>query len=445
MPVMSVIIVIASLSSLPVKGLEAQSSSNLVDVKWSFDPVKAEWSWSGKRRSPMHVARASSPNRVRPGKLPLHDATRPANGHRPIRAMHTKPESNPAHVSEINAVNSGAVGVMSEGASDHCMRMVADLASVLDDGHKLRIVGLIGKGTAQNLRDLRFLQGVDVALVHSDALDIAKNLHESEDITGRVSYIARLQDEEMHVLANNEITDIHQLTGKKVNTSVAGGGGAASSVNVLDRLGIHAELLNYPDWLAEEKLKSGEIDAVVFWDSIPNDSVRNFKNDGRFHLVPVPYEASLQSVYHPASVPADTYPGLVPAGQKLETISLNALIAAYNWPPGSDRSRRVAQFAEVFLSKFSDLRKAGRDRIWQSIDPVGIAQGWPRLPAAQQWIDTHITHAVVPSPTSSDPTLAEFQTFLKKAPKSAGVRDSADAEKLFEEFLAWRKTKTKSP
>jgi len=445
MRVMSVIIVIATLSLLPVKGVEAQSSSDLVNVKWSFDPINAKWSWLGKRRSPMRVARASSPHRVRPEQLPLHDATRPANRHRPMRAMQIKPESNSAHVSEVNAVNASAVGVMSEGASDHYMRMVADLASVFDDGPKLRIVGLIGKGTVQNLRDLRFLRGVDVALMHSDALDIAKNLHESEDIASQVSYIARLQDEEMHVLANNEITDIHQLTGKKVNISVAGGGVAASSANVLDRLGIHAELLNYPDRLAEEKLKSGEIDAVVFWDPIPDDSVRNFKNDGRFHLLPVPYEESLQSVYYPASVPADTYPGLVPAGQKLQTISLNALVAAYNWPQGSDRSRRVAQFAEVFLSKFSDLQKAGRDRIWQSIDPVGIAQGWPRLPAAQRWIDTHVTQAVVPSPTGSDPTAAEFQTFLKEAPKRAGVKNTADAEKLFEEFIAWRKAKTKSP
>jgi hypothetical protein len=110
------------------------------------------------------------------------------------------------------------------------------------------------------------------------------------------------------------------------------------------------------------------------WDPVPDTTVRTFKNDGQFHLLGVPYEKSLQSVYYPASIPADTYPGMVPSGQKLETISLNAIVAAYNWPQGSDRYQRVAHFAETFLSKFGDLQKQGRDPIWQSIDPVGVAQ-----------------------------------------------------------------------
>jgi uncharacterized protein len=351
------------------------------------------------------------------------------------------------HASLVTAVNAGAVGVMSEGASDHYMRMVADLSSVFDDAPKLRIVGIIGKGTVQNLRDLRFLRGVDVALMHSDALDVAKKLREGGDVASKISYIARLQDEEMHILAKNEITDIHQLAGKKVNVSLAGSGVAASSGNVFDRLGIHVELVNFPERLAQEKLRAGEIDAAVFWDPIPDQTIVTFKNDGRFHLVPVPYEESLQSVYYPASIPADTYPGLVPAGQKLETVSLNAVVVAYNWPAGSDRAVRVANFAELFLSKFADLQKPGRDPIWQAIDPVGIAQGWQRLPAAQHWIDANIAHAVVPgrSPNMVDPTMAEFQTFLNEAPNRAGAKNSADAQRLFEEFISWRKSKAKSP
>jgi uncharacterized protein len=351
------------------------------------------------------------------------------------------------HQAKLNAVNAGAVGVMSEGASDHYMRMVADLAAVFNDPPKVRVVAIIGRGTAQNLRDLRYLRGVDVALLHSDALDIARKLRESEDIANKTSYIARLQDEEMHILAKNDITDVHQLAGKKVNVSIAGSGAAASSGNVFDRLDIKVQLVNFPERQAEEKLKSGEIDAAAFWDPVPDDNVQSFKNDGRFHLLPVPYEKNLQSVYYPASIAADAYPRLMPAGQKLETISLNAVVAAYNWPQGSDRNKRVARFAELFLAKFAELQKLGRDPVWQSIDPVGVAQGWQRLPAAQQWIDTNVTGAAAQTtnPAAADLAIAEFQTFLKEAPNRSDAANPAEAQKLFEEFIAWRKSKPRSP
>jgi TRAP-type uncharacterized transport system substrate-binding protein len=348
----------------------------------------------------------------------------------------------PNHLNSSTAANAGAIGVMSEGASDHYIRMIADLTSVFEGTPNLRIVGIIGKGTVQNLRDLRYLRGVDVSVMHSDALDIAKRLGEG-DVSKTVSYIARLQNEEMHIIARNDITDIRQLAGKKVNVSLAGSGVAASSGNVFSHLGIDAQLVNFPERLAEDKLKSGEIDAAVFWDPIPDITVRTFKNDGQFHLLAVPYEDSLQSIYYPASIPADTYPGMVPPGQKLETVSLNAIVAAYSWPQGSERYQRVSRFAQTFLSKFGDLQKQGRDSIWQSIDPVGVAQGWQRFPAAQQWIDANITHATAAA--NPDPSVAEFQTFLKENPNRTGVPNADAAAKLFEEFINWRKAKAKTP
>ncbi len=416
------------------------------------EPDQPKRALSVKAEQPSRVRLASSsapPHRARtaadpadPARAKVPQQARTGSKEPPVAAR-----SDMAHAAKVSAVNAGAVGVMSEGASDHYVRMVADLASVFDDAPKLRVVGIIGRGTAQNLRDLRFLRGVDVALLHSDALDIAKKLPDGEDVAKKTSYIARLQDEEMHILAKNEITDVHQLAGKKVNVSLAGSGAAASSSNVFERLGITVQLVNFPERQAEEKLKSGEIDAAVFWDPVPDDHVSSFKNDGRFHLLSVPYEKSLQSIYYPASIAADAYPGLTPAGRKLETISLNAVVVAYNWPQASERNKRVARFAQLFLSKFADLQKPGRDPVWQTIDPVGVAPGWQRLPAAQRWIDTNIARpaAQTNSPATVDPSIVEFQTFLKEASKGSAAANPAEAQKLFEEFVAWRKSKPTSP
>jgi hypothetical protein len=37
----------------------------------------------------------------------------------------------------------------------------ADLASVLDDGNKLRVLPIVGRGSVQSVADILFLQGVD--------------------------------------------------------------------------------------------------------------------------------------------------------------------------------------------------------------------------------------------------------------------------------------------
>ena len=116
-----------------------------------------------------------------------------------------------------SAANEGTIGVMSEGASEHYMRMTADLTATFDKRPDLRVIGIIGKGTEQNIRDLAYRRGVDVALTHSNALDIARKLGDMPNVENTITYIARLQNEEMHVLTSNDVTDIHQLAGKKVN------------------------------------------------------------------------------------------------------------------------------------------------------------------------------------------------------------------------------------
>jgi TRAP-type uncharacterized transport system substrate-binding protein len=47
----------------------------------------------------------------------------------------------------------------------------ADLASMLDDGEKLRILPIVGRGSVQSLADILYLKGVDLGIVRSDTLD----------------------------------------------------------------------------------------------------------------------------------------------------------------------------------------------------------------------------------------------------------------------------------
>src|SRR5579875_3874063 len=70
--------------------------------------------------------------------------------------------------------NRGLVEIMTGGGDGSSIRMVQDLASVLDDGAARRLLPVVGRGAVQNLIDLRALRRVDIAIVQTDALDAAK-------------------------------------------------------------------------------------------------------------------------------------------------------------------------------------------------------------------------------------------------------------------------------
>jgi hypothetical protein len=72
---------------------------------------------------------------------PIHAKRRPAGAltaPKPVRI-------GPSATVNANALNAGIVGVMSQGASDHYMRMVADVTWGFDDRPNLRIVGMIAR------------------------------------------------------------------------------------------------------------------------------------------------------------------------------------------------------------------------------------------------------------------------------------------------------------
>src|SRR6478735_1157978 len=97
-------------------------------------------------------------------------------------------------------INAGTVGVISGGADGTYIRIAADLANVLDD-ENLRILPIIGRGSLQNLRDIMFLRGVDIGIVQMDAREGLGNDKLRNLAMQRLRYVARLYNEEVHVLA----------------------------------------------------------------------------------------------------------------------------------------------------------------------------------------------------------------------------------------------------
>src|SRR3954468_25068173 len=96
----------------------------------------------------------------------------------------------------VASAQNATIGLIAGGPGSTDARIAADIAQALDDGDKLRILPMLGRGSVQNFADLIYLKGVDVAIVHNDVLT---ETMQSGTIPreNTVQYIVRLFPEEL--------------------------------------------------------------------------------------------------------------------------------------------------------------------------------------------------------------------------------------------------------
>jgi TRAP transporter TAXI family solute receptor len=341
-------------------------------------------------------------------------------------------------VSTKKAVNANTVTLLSGTIGGTYVQFGADLASVLDDDGKLRVLPITGRGSVQSVADILILKGVDLGIVRADTLDYLERKGLANDIKKQLTYVTKLYNEEMQVIAPKTVKTLNDLEGKTVSVDLPDGGTFVTALTVFERLGIKANFVYIEQRIAMEKLKKGEVDAVIVVGGKPYASVKNFNNDGRFHLAAVDYARPLQSDYLPATLTSKDYPNLIAEGETLDTIAVPAVLAAYNWPPNTERRRKLALFVDAFFTKFPALQNPPFHPKWKEVSLPAPLAGWNRLPLAQEWLDKHGVEPVkrerFEAFLTENPAAANIQS---EADKEALFRDFADKEALFREFHAW--------
>jgi TRAP transporter TAXI family solute receptor len=326
------------------------------------------------------------------------------------------------------ALNQNTVTLITGTIGGTYVQFGADLASVLDDGNKLRVLPIVGRGSVQSVADILFLQGVDIGIVRADTLDYLERKGFAKDIKKQFTYVTKLYNEEMQIIAPKSVQTLKDLEGKRVAVDLPNGSTFVTVLTVAERLGLKANWLYIEQRIAMEKLKTGELDAVIVVGGKPYKSVSNFNNDGRFHLVKVDYDKPLQADYLPASLTSKDYPNLIAEGEKVDTIAVPALLAAYNWAPNTDRYRKLAVFVDAFFTKFPQFQNPPFHPKWKEVSLSAPLAGWQRLPAAQQWLDTHGIEPVA---------RGKFDDFLKQTSAAGKLPADTDKELLFKQFKAW--------
>jgi TRAP transporter TAXI family solute receptor len=329
--------------------------------------------------------------------------------------------------STAKALNANTVTLLTGTIGGTYVQFGADLASVLDDGGNLRVLPIIGRGSVQGVADILFLKGVDLGIVRADTLDYLERKGFAKDIKKQFTYVTKLYNEEMQVVAPKTIKSLNDLEGKTVSVDLPNGGTFVTALTVFERLGIKANFVYIEQRIAMEKLKKGDLDAVIVVGGRPYVSITTFNNDGRFHLAAVDYSKPLQSDYLPATLTSKDYPNLIPEGETVDTIAVPSVLAAYNWAPNTERRRKLALFVDAFFTKFAALQNPPFHPKWMEVSLPAPLAGWDRLPLAQQWLDKH----------GVEPVKRRFEAFLQENPAATHIQSVADKEALFRQFQAW--------
>jgi TRAP transporter TAXI family solute receptor len=295
-------------------------------------------------------------------------------------ALATRAEAQaPPSLSQLTArANAGTVGIIAGGVDGTYIRFAADLASVLDDG-ELRVLAIIGKGSVQNISDIMLVRGIDIGIVQADALAFARRNRLLPGVETLIQYIAKLYDEEIHLLVRPGINSVADLAGQTVNVDVRGSGTAMTASLVFEGLGVRPTFANDPQDVALTRLRAGEIAAMMFVAGKPARLFAGIPPDSGLSFLPIPATPALLETYVPSSLTAADYPALVPAGPGVETIAVGAVMAVYAWTPGTERHRKVARFVEALNSRFDQFLRPPRHPKWREVNLAAQVPGWVRF------------------------------------------------------------------
>lgn len=348
-------------------------------------------------------------------------------------AAHAQASRAPSPAPE-NAIkerkNAGTIGLACGQLGAAYPTLAQDIAKVLDDGDKLRVIPMITYGSVGNIEDLLYLRNVDVAFTKSDNFDFYKQTL-TINLRDRIHYITRLYDAELHVLARPEIKTLEDLRGKKVNIGTAGNAAHTTVPIVMKALGIDVEMIKVDHDIGLEMMKAGEISAALRVGGKPMDTFTKVPENSGFHFLPISaseYAKHFSSKYVLGKLNSKDYPKLIPEGETISTIGVSEILAVYNWPKGTDRYQRVEKFIVSFFKNFKKLQEGPFHQKWKDVNLAATIPGWTRSEIAERMLKE----------TAADMTGGRAIQQTSSSPNPDIAKTPKDREALFQEFIQWQ-------
>jgi len=321
------------------------------------------------------------------------------------------------------------IGLIAGGPGSTDARIAADIAEVLNDSDRLRVLPMLGQGSVQNIADLIYLKGVDVAIVHTDVLTdtMQRGVIPRQ---GSVQYIAKLFQEEIHVLARKDIASLSDLKGKVVSIGAVGSGTELTAAALLDMAHITPNIMHDNEAVALDRLRRGEIAAMFVIGGKPVPLLQGIEPGTGLHFLPIPLNAQIVDAYLPTNLDHQHYPNLVPTGPPIDTVAVGSALVTLAASSDTQRAKRVNRFVDTLFERFDQFHQPGFHPKWQEVNLSAQIQGWTRYPEVLGFLKKD---------QQSDADLrTSFDTYLNQSGQKPSTMSNQRREALFRDFLRWR-------
>jgi uncharacterized protein len=360
-----------------------------------------------------------------------------------------------------NEMNVSTITLMAQGTGSTYLPIAEDLQNVLDDpmgNTSLRVVPVVGRGGAQNLVDLLFLRGVDLAITQQEHLLYLKQQDPRVygAIEQRVQYITKLYNSEFHLIAKKSIKSLRDLEGKRVSLNRALSATDVAGRTIFKLLNINPIIENIDVAASVNMVRSGELAAASSFAGAPVAGYAQIQDSSDLHFVPVDETTLGKKDYYrlleqflPSTLNGGDYPRLIGQDHSVPTLASGAMLVANVSPEGTERAEKIKNFVNKFFDNFDKFRQPPRHPKWREVILSAKVQGWTRLKAAQDWLDRNARPAEpqasadfrgdVPGGADKSPALAtdfeRFQKYLDQKNGGRTPRTSAEFQRLFGDFL----------
>src|SRR5271165_334078 len=321
--------------------------------------------------------------------------------------------------------------ILADPGDMRASRMTKDFAAIMSaNGAAGRAI--VGSTSPNGLGKIAKTDMADFAIVSLDGLLFSAKA--DPEWMKRDPFVSRLPPETLEVIAPREIKSIGDLQGRTVSFGDLDSATSISGRMLFSRLGVKPNEMNEPLPEALDALAAGKRDAVVVLGADGSTALDAFGDDGRFHVVSIPWSATLGAVYAPARVTATDRANLVRATEAVETVAEPMALVALDAPPESQRADALGRLACVFFDNYDNFLSDDHDSHWRDVNLAADASWplgpWPRLAAAQGWLDA--------KKTSADSSLDAFRASAKSVADSAGGPGAADSDRLYDSLTRWR-------
>ena len=239
-------------------------------------------------------------------------------------------------------------------------------------------------GSVQNIFAVYKAPGTQLGIVQSDVLAFVSKVQTDivlKRIADKTRMVFPLYNEEVHLLAQREITDFDDLADRIVAIGEEGSGTYLTARILFEVSDIKPrEMLPIGTDEALAQLKQGKIDAMFYVAGLPVKLfVEGVTAENGLALVPITNKSILE-FYPGVPIPPNTYSW---QNQAVNTIAVKAVLVSYDFR--GNNCENVGKFARTLHDNLEWLKANGHPK-WKSVDLNSPVKGWEQYDCVRKSI-----------------------------------------------------------